>query len=127
MKQILVPCDFSKPAINAFCFALTIAAETKGTIHLLHVIQLPIMHDTVMMPTLNFEQELLKELKEKSAVHFEKMEEKYNTDKIKVSHHVLFGTTSFVIVDFIKNNSIDLVVMGSHGASGLREVFVGSN
>ena len=63
MKKILVPCDFSKPAINAFKFALDIAERSVGTITLVHVIELPVMHDTGLMPVLSFEEQLLKELK----------------------------------------------------------------
>jgi nucleotide-binding universal stress UspA family protein len=62
MKKILVPCDFSKPAINAYRFALDVAQQSKGTVHLLNVIELPILHDSVLMPVLNFEAQLLEEL-----------------------------------------------------------------
>ena len=30
MKKILVPCDFSKPAINAYRFAIDVAAQSEG-------------------------------------------------------------------------------------------------
>ncbi|MBT1703736.1 universal stress protein [Chryseosolibacter indicus] len=127
MKKILVPCDFSKPAINAFRFALDLASQSKGSIELLHVVELPVMHDTVLMPVLNFEEELLKELKEKSEGEFSKIITKYNKDNVKATFNVVFGAPSLQIIDYIKNNNIDLVIMGSHGASGLREIFVGSN
>src|SRR5687768_2524678 len=84
MKKILVPCDFSKPAINAFRFALDIAAQSKGTIHLLNVIELPIMHETVLMPVLNFEEQLLKDLRENAETHFKKITDKYDSGNIKV-------------------------------------------
>ena len=127
MKKILVPCDFSKPAINAYRYALDVAALSKGTIKLVHVIELPVMHDTVLMPVLNFEQELLKELREKAVTQFKKVTEKYKTEGIKVSWEVLFGPPSRMLLDFITTGPIDLVIMGSHGASGLREYFIGSN
>jgi nucleotide-binding universal stress UspA family protein len=127
MKKILVPCDFSKPAINAFRFALDIAAQSKGTIHLLNVVELPIMHDTVIMPVLNFEEQLLKDLKENAETRFKKITDKYNTGKVKVSVTTVFGSVSRMIQDYIKKESIDIVVMGSHGATGAREFFIGSN
>lgn len=37
MKKILVPCDFSKPAIGAFRIALDLAAKTRGTVTLLNI------------------------------------------------------------------------------------------
>lgn len=127
MKKILVPCDFSKPAINAYRFALDVAAKANGTVHLLHAIELPVLYDTVLMPALNFEQALLKELKEKTETEFEKIKAKYTSEGVKVFTNVVFGSPSKVILEYSKNESIDLIVMGSHGASGLREIFVGSN
>jgi nucleotide-binding universal stress UspA family protein len=127
MKKILVPCDFSKPAVNAFRFALDIAAQSKGTVYLLNVIELPVLHDTVLMPVLNFEAELLKELQEKADKSFEKIIAKYATENVKVVGKVLFGSVSLLITDFAKTEKIDLVIMGSHGASGIREFVIGSN
>ncbi|MEO7988358.1 MAG: universal stress protein [Chryseolinea sp.] len=127
MKTILVPCDFSKPSINAFRFALDIAKMSKGTIHLLNVVELPIMHDSMLMPVLSFEQQLLKELKEGSNSEFEKLTTKYTKEKIKVITKVDFGSPSYIINTYAKKIKADLILMGSHGATGAREYFVGSN
>jgi nucleotide-binding universal stress UspA family protein len=127
MKKILVPCDFSKPAINAYRFALDVAQQSKGTVHLLNVIELPILHDSVLMPVLNFEAQLLEELKENAKKRFEKISEKYKADGVKVIVKTEFGAVARMIQDYIIKESIDLVVMGSHGASGVRELFIGSN
>jgi nucleotide-binding universal stress UspA family protein len=127
MKTILVPCDFSKPAINAYRFALDIAAQSKGTVHLLNVIELPVLHDTVLMPVLNFEEQLLQDLKENAETRFGKITEKYNASGVKVIVKTAFGAVPHMLQDYIKQESVDLVVMGSHGASGLREFFIGSN
>jgi len=127
MKKILVPCDFSKPAINAFRFALDIAQRSKGTVSLVHIVELPVLHDTVLMPTLNFEERLLQELREKAAEQFKELTEKYNQEGVDVSSSVEFGPISRKLLKIIKTESIDLVIVGSHGASGLREYFIGSN
>lgn len=127
MKKILVPCDFSTPAVNAYRFALDIAAQSKGTIHLLHVIELPVLHDTVIMPVLNFEQELLKDLKQNAETQFKKIADKYKSGDVKVTSTIQFGSVFRVVEDFIKKESIDLVLMGSHGATGAREFLIGSN
>lgn len=127
MKKILVPCDFSKPAINAYRFALDVASVNRGTVHLLHVIELPVLHDSVLMPVLNFEEALFKELKEKSENEFKKVTGKYSAEGVKVKTEVIFGAPSKMILDYAKDQSIDLIIMGSHGASGLREFFIGSN
>lgn len=127
MKKILVPCDFSKPAINAFRVALDIAAKAKATVHLINVIELPILHDTVLMPVLSFEAALLEEMKEKADKKFEKIIEKYKTDGVKVVSRLDFGAPFKTILNYVDDQSIDLLVMGSHGASGFREFAIGSN
>lgn len=127
MKRILVPCDFSNPAVNAYRFALNIAAQTRGTVHLLHVIELPVVYDPLLMPVLNFEEELLKDLKEAAEVRFKGITDKYKAEQANVVVKTQFGPVSHVLEDYIIKESIDLVVMGSHGASGARELFIGSN
>jgi nucleotide-binding universal stress UspA family protein len=126
MKKILVPFDFSKTAINAFRFALDITSQSKGTVHLLHVIELPFINDPIVMPVITFEQGFFKDLREKADKEFDKIISKYNLDG-KVKTTVEFGPIAKMITEFATKQSMDLIVMGSHGASGLREVFVGSN
>lgn len=127
MKKIVVPCDFSEQAINALRFAIDIARQSNGEVHLVHVIELPILHDTVLMPVLSFEEALFEELREKAEKQFKKVETKYNDDSIKIKSKVVFGATSRMVLDYIGENKIDLVVMGTHGASGVREFVIGSN
>jgi nucleotide-binding universal stress UspA family protein len=127
MQNILVPCDFSKPATNAYRFALDIAAQSKGTVHLLYVIELPVLHDTMLMPVLNFEAQFLTDMEKHAEKRFAKITEKYEAAKVKVVTKTAFGSVSLMIRDYIEKKSIDLVVMGSHGATGARELFIGSN
>jgi nucleotide-binding universal stress UspA family protein len=127
MKKILVPCDFSVPAISAYRVALDLAAKAKGTVHVLHIVELPVLHDSVLMPALSFEKALLRELRDKAIKRFEVIAKKYANAKVKVVFHALFGAIQTKVDDYIRKNGIDQVVMGSHGASGIREVFLGSN
>ncbi len=127
MKKILVPCDFSKPAIQAFKFALEVAKQSKGSIHLVYVIELPVLNDTMLMPTLSFEADFLKELKEKSEMRFKKLLEKNPKSAVEITFDTLFGSTFTSILEVIEKQSFDLIILGSHGASGLRELIIGSN
>jgi nucleotide-binding universal stress UspA family protein len=127
MKRILVPCDFSDPAAQAFKFAVEIALKSRGEIFLLNVVEVPVMHETVLMPTLYFEQSLMNEMKATADKKFQKMKDKWGSEGITVSTHVEFGVTITSIRQFIEEKKIDLVVMGTHGASGAREFLIGSN
>lgn len=127
MKKILVPFDFSRPATHAYRFALDLAVRSKGVIHLLYIVELPVLHDTLVMPVLNFEQQFLEDCRTSAETRFKKLTEKYKAQGVKVVTKVEFGGVSRMIQDYVRAESIELVVMGSHGASGVREIFVGSN
>lgn len=127
MKRILVPCDFSDPAVQAFKFAVEIALKSRGEIFLLNVVEVPVMHDTVLMPTLYFEQSLMNEMKATADKKFQKMKDKWGSEGIAISIHVEFGVTITTIREFIEEKKIDLVIMGTHGATGAREFLIGSN
>jgi nucleotide-binding universal stress UspA family protein len=127
MKKILVPCDFSKPAISAYRQALGVAAQSNGVVHLLHVIEPPLMNDTMIMPTLNFEEELMKEMKDKATGEFKNVIKENKVGQVKVKFDIQYGSVASTVTDYIKENDIDLVIMGSTGASGLKEIFIGSN
>ncbi len=127
MKQILIPCDFSKPARNAFRIALDIAQQTKGRIHLLNVIEIPVMNDPILASPLNFEQQLLKDMKARAESEFKKLITRYGNEEVKVITSIQPGGVYKVILEYILDNAIDVVLMGSHGASGFQEMLVGSN
>jgi nucleotide-binding universal stress UspA family protein len=127
MKKILVPCDFSKQAVNALQFALDVASESKGEVHLLNVIELPTMYDTTLMPVLSFEEQLLKELEDNAEKHFRKLKEKHLQEGVNIKSYVKFGNPYQMITDYASENKIDLIVMGTHGSNGIREVLIGSN
>lgn len=127
MKKLLVPCDFSTPSLHAFQFALDAAHAANGTVYLLHVVELPVLHDSVLMPVLSFEEDLMNELKAKAQKEFDIIKRKYNTRDVKVVAGVLFGKIADVIRRYTKDQEIDAIIMGSHGATGAREFFIGSN
>lgn len=126
MKKILVPCDFTTTALQAFRFACDIAAKSKGEVFVLNVVEVPHMPNSVFVPVKGYEADFLKERKTKVKNHFDKMCAKWG-GKVKVSLITDFGSVSSTIYKHIDKKRIDLVVMGTHGASGVREFTVGSN
>lgn len=127
MKKILVPCDFSDSAVQAFQFALQIAQQSKGEIILLNVVELPVLHDTMLMPTLYFEENYLKDMKVSAEKNFEELKTKWINEGIKVRSLVEYGPTTKVINQIAEKNKADLIVMGTLGATGFKEFLVGSN
>jgi nucleotide-binding universal stress UspA family protein len=127
MKKILVPCDFSKPSINAYQFALNVASQSRGTVNLLYVVELPVLHDSMLMPVLSVEQDFMNDLKDKMEEKFEKLIEKSASGKVKVRSEVVFGPVDRMIVNYADEKGLDVIIMGTHGATGIKGFFIGSN
>ncbi len=125
MKNILVPTDFSEQAENALQVAAQLARRFDAEIFLLHFLELPLQQIDAMSPH--------SELPE--AMFFMKLAQKrfkevlsrdYLAD-VKVHETVEFNQSFNQLPETCQENKIDLIVMGSHGVSGIKEIFIGSN
>lgn len=125
MKRILVPTNFSAHAENALKVAAQIAKKTNGEIFLIHMLEIPSqMNDAITGSTVIPEAMLfIKKINE----NLKKAKEKDFLKGIKVTESVKFESAFEGILSFSKKNKIDLIVMGSHGVSGIEEVLIGSN
>ncbi len=125
MKKILVPTDFSEHAHYALKVAAQIAKKNNGEIILLHMLELPhqgadaVGQGTDIPEIMIFKNAVLKKL--------EDLMDDECLEGIKVSEVVQFELAFDGIMNISKKNDVDLIVMGSHGASGFKEMFIGSN
>lgn len=128
MKKILVPCDFSKLSNEAFQVAIELASNHKGEIMLLHAIAMPSIYTTgFSAEPLAFNPVYFTKMEEDAKTELEKMKTKATSHSIKASTEVVYGELTGVIKRIIEVNKVDLVIMGTSGASGLAEIFIGSN
>jgi len=130
MKKILVPCDFSGTAAQAFDLAVEIATKNKGEVMVMHAIEFAPAYETsfVAQPYV-YNAALQEELEKDAQKNFEELIRSHNvdTDAVTISFYTDHGPLTETATQFIEDHSIDLVVMGTHGATGLKEFFVGSN
>ncbi|PWG06850.1 universal stress protein [Polaribacter aquimarinus] len=124
MKKIIVPVDFSNHSEYALKTAASIAKNNDATIYALHMLDI---HEVTLTESEFYQQE--------KAVFFLKLAEKKFKDFLKkdflkevkivpvIKHYKVFSEVNAIA----KEVGADLIVMGSHGASGLKEFFVGSN
>ena len=128
MKSILVPCDFSNPSREAFKMAVDIASHSKGSIIVLHTIQIPVIVPdvNVMGEPFVFTHPYYNNLQEAAQRSFAEMK-KDSGKNVLVDFQVTTGELIESINRVSKEQKIDLVVMGTHGSSGIREVLIGSN
>lgn len=126
LKRVLLPTDFSEYSRLALSYACAFAEQFKTELHVLHVVQ-----DLVAMvpePGLAFPPpgDYMRELTqsaERSLGTF--VDEKWAAGK-SVVRVVRQGPPFLEIVRYAKENDIDLIVLGTHGRSGLVHVLLGS-
>ncbi|GAA4270627.1 universal stress protein [Hyunsoonleella aestuarii] len=124
MKKIIVPIDFSEHSEYALKAAAKLAKKNNADLLALHMLE---MSDVMLTSS--------EDLQNQKAIFFFKLAEQRFTDFLKKDY--LKGITVIPIVkhfkvfsevnDVAKKNNADIIVMGSHGSSGMKEFFVGSN
>ena len=125
MKKILVPTDFSSQAENALRVAVQLAKKFNSEIHLLHVLELP-LHKVDALSSYNNKPEAIYFMK-LAQKKFEELAEKDYLKDLVLHEHVEFHEIFKGVFHVCKKESIDLIVMGSNGATGFKEMLVGSN
>ncbi|HET8809095.1 MAG TPA: universal stress protein [Flavobacteriaceae bacterium] len=127
IKKILVPTDFSDQAENALKVAAQLAKRYDSEIFLLHMLELPLqLIDPSRGSTGGNLPESLFFMKLAHQRFDEVMEEPY-LEGVNVHETVQFHEAFEGIMEISNEKKCDLIVMGSSGASGLKEVFIGSN
>lgn len=125
INNVLLPTDFSEVADNALLYALELCKKTESKLHLLHIKSIPVMDASFPAETYQL---MLQEMEEGTQKGFAGLESKVL--KNSGVEYTLNSATGFVndeIITFSKSNAIDLILMGTTGASGLQEILVGSN
>ncbi len=125
MKRILVPTDFSQHAEYALKVAAQIAKKNNSEIILLHMLELPNQSSDALgggsaIPEIMY-------FKNKAMERLDSlMHEDYLQDLV-ISQVIQFEKAFEGILAVSRKNDVDFIVMGSHGASGFQELFIGSN
>lgn len=123
MKKILIPADFSELSAYALHTAENIATSLQAEIHALKVLPSPndpyFNKKSTTYDITKFERERLR--------HELEIRTWLNSAKNPVHIVVKFGNLIDDIMAYVKSQAIDLVVMGTSGANGWKEMFVGSN
>lgn len=132
IKNILVPIDGSEHSVRAMSYALDLAEKYSADIKLLSVAQ-PVVATGSMFLT----QPILPPastaiyVKEIEAAHEKILAEalrkaKESKPNINISKQLVNGRPADKIVKIANDGNFDLIVMGSRGAGGIKEFFLGS-
>ena len=129
MKKILFPTDFSPTAENAFLYALALAKATKAHLTLIHVYELPELGRALKNTTREvyelMEMESLETFK-KSVEQLHKVADEHDMSDVEFDQAMVEGEAVYKISKAAQEINADFIVMGTKGATGLKEVFLGS-
>lgn len=125
MKKILVPTDFSNEAEHALKVAAQLAKRYNSEIYLLHLLEIPVQQ----VDTLNVQSDFPEAMFFMRLAHqkFEDIMASDYLEGITVHETVDFNQNFAEVSNVAKEKGADLIVMGSHGSSGFKEMFIGSN
>ena len=125
MKNILVPTDFSKQAENALKVAAIMAKRHGAEIYLLHMMEIPMQQIDPISAHSDIPEALF--FMKLANQKFEAILASDFLEGLTVHETVKADMTFNDINSACKEYGIDIIIMGSHGASGIKEMFVGSN
>lgn len=128
-KTILVPHDFSTSADHAAALARDEARLHGAGIVLLHVVDLPyqLSPDAVIVPESTGAPISVKEYAMGSAeAHLQEIVDRFAKDGIAATAVVAVGTPVDEINRAVDDHHIELIVMGTHGRTGIRHLIAGS-
>jgi nucleotide-binding universal stress UspA family protein len=126
LHRILVPTDFSKHSENALAYASAFAEKFGAELYLLHVVQdlaLFIPEAVTAAPPIGPPVEQLTAAVREA---LDRLIANHGLRSLGVHAEVREGNPFYEIVRFAKEQDIDLIIMGTHGHTGLVHVLLGS-
>ena len=130
MVRILLPTDFSDNAFEAIRYALITYKETKCTFYLLHTYTPPVYHTEYLIGSPG-QIGLGDVLQDSSTTRLEKLKSRLETQFHNPKHsfvvHTAFNTLLGEVSETVEAENIDLIVMGTKGATGAKEILLGTN
>ena len=126
-RRILVPTDFSEPAEAAFEWARVMARRFGASLHLLHVLSDVRADGSFGADALADESPdartlRLADARERLAHHLTAVDRA----GLHATSEVILGPSASVVADYAGDNGFDLIVMGTHGRTGLAHLVIGS-
>ena len=123
LRNLLLAVDFSDASLKATEYAVSLANRFGAALHLLHVIEDPVvylpMFESYPLPS-----------REQFETYAQDRLENWITgaegEKLKVELHWRHGAPHIEVVEYAEDSQIDLIVMGTHGRGMAEHLLMGS-
>ena len=118
--DILLPTDGSEGTERAMEHAFAVADQYGSTVHAVHVV------DTSLHTAYSVEHSVVESLVEAGRKPVEQIEQAGSEAGVEVTGTVLEGIPDEQILEYARDNDVDLIVMGTHGRTGVGRYLLGS-
>ncbi|MHA3775233.1 universal stress protein [Verrucomicrobiota bacterium sgz303538] len=123
LQKIIVPVDFSEPSLKALDVAQALAERFGASLHFVHIVEpTPFMTSLPELPIVMPDSDVAK--------HWDEMLTRLTRERaegnIKTSSEVRLGKASDEIVAIAEKSGADMLVIATHGRTGLKRVLMGS-
>lgn len=125
LDNVLCPVDFSRATPHAVVPAASLATEYGANLHLVHVLNFPYPHLETVAPSFDLQRYYM-EMEEEAEVRLSALVDEDSRRYAPTHEHVLRGVPYEEIVRFAEERDVDMIVMPSHGRTGLDRVLYGS-
>jgi universal stress protein A len=122
-NKILVPTDFSEISNRAFLAAVDLARQLGASVHAIHIVQI---HPENIPESGKVDMDEIEATEERNAN--EKLDQliQQNAEGVEVSRVIVHGNPVKQITKVVKESNADLIVMGTHGRTGVAHLIMGS-
>lgn len=129
MKTILLPTDFSDNSLNAMHYAFQLFKNVECNFHILNIQKASsyITDDLMAGSSTSVYTTLVSNAKEAIAELITSLEKLYKNDKHSFNAAIDYDNFIDGINQMCETKKVDLIVMGTHGATGLERFLFGSN
>jgi nucleotide-binding universal stress UspA family protein len=125
IERILCPTDFSDFSERAFDYGLSLARRYKAELYLLHVVR-PVIIGYPEYAIPDSVNEFYGELREHAEEQLREFAKVHAEGGVQAMVAVEEGVATESILDFARENSVDMIVMGTHGRRGFQRLTLGS-
>lgn len=126
-KKVLFCTDFSENSDCAFDYAFGVAKRDEGILYILHVIpNIPNQYYSVLYSNRENFEKIKKAIREDLAQRYHNQYLSQIKDKTKVRIVTKSGREDEEILKFARKENIDIIVIGTHGRTGIKHVVFGS-
>ena len=127
LARILVPTDFSPPCEAALAPAGVLAAQFGAEIHLVHALEDPFTTGAYASDVHGYLPPGMRESWRKEAqAQLDALRDPSENAQVRVVTDVMFGSPARAIVNYARDNAMNLIVMGTHGRDGFAHLLLGS-